>query len=78
MVKVLESVMNDHALPRALKITIDDSMAFLRGEQSVQEKVSYLISLLDEASTNPNLPPFTRTHLCGLVSTLESLKSVQV
>ena len=73
--RVLDSIVNDNMLPRSLKSSIENSMDFIGSSNSAEEKVSYLISLLDEASTNPNLSSFTRTHIWGIVSTLEGIKA---
>ena len=71
--KLLEQISTDRGVPRNVKLSIEQSIAILGGKSSGEEKLSYIISLLDETSNDPNIPLHTRTNIWNIVSVLESM-----
>jgi uncharacterized protein (UPF0147 family) len=74
IMEMLEDILSTRGVPRNIKASIEDSINILKGEGSREEKVANIISILDEASTDPNLSPHARTKIWNMVSTLESTK----
>lgn len=72
--ELLEDIMNDRGVPRNVKNAIDDSMNQLKEEkESDNVKISTVISVLDEASNDPNISLYARTKIWDVVSKLEEL-----
>ncbi len=71
---MLEEIMGDRGVPRNIKTSLEESVDILNGKDSVEEKVASIISILDEASGDPNLSLHARTKIWNMVSVLESLK----
>jgi uncharacterized protein (UPF0147 family) len=71
---LLEDILNDHGVPRNIKNSITESLTILNGKSSSEEKVASVVSILDEASNDPNLSMHTRTHIWNIVSVLEGLQ----
>ncbi|UCD07016.1 MAG: UPF0147 family protein [Candidatus Aenigmatarchaeota archaeon] len=72
--KLLEDIMNDRGVPRNIKSSIEESIKILNSKDPEEEKIATIISILDEASNDPNLSPHARTKIWNMVSVLESLK----
>ena len=66
---VLQQILENRGLPRSLRETIE---AQVKG--GAEGALPVLVSLLDEASSNPNLSPYARTEIWSALSALESLK----
>lgn len=71
---LLEDIFNDRGVPRNIKSSIEESMDILKKSDPEDEKVATIISILDEASNDPNLSSHARTKIWNMVSVLESLK----
>jgi hypothetical protein len=72
--ELLEDVLKDRGVPRNVKGTIEDSIRTIKGEkESDSIKISTMISMLDEASNDPNLSLYARTKIWDVVSKLEEL-----
>jgi uncharacterized protein (UPF0147 family) len=72
--ELLEDIMNDRGVPRNVKNAIEDSMNELKEEkESDNVKISTVISVLDEASNDPNISLYARTKIWDVVSKLEEL-----
>jgi uncharacterized protein (UPF0147 family) len=74
---LLEEILGDKGVPRNIKNSIDESLSILNGTASNEEKVASVISILDDASNDPNLSMHTRTHIWNVVSALEGLQQSQ-
>ena len=74
---LLEEILEDRGVPRNIKISIDESLSILGGKTSSEEKIASVISILDEASNDPNLSTHARTHIWNIVSVLETLHQEQ-
>jgi uncharacterized protein (UPF0147 family) len=71
---LLQEILDDRGVPRNIKASLEESISILNGEDSEEEKVATIISILDEASGDPNLSFHTRTKIWNMVSVLESIK----
>ena len=74
---LVDEILSDHGVPRRVKDTLEASMTVLNGSHQQGEKIAHLISVLDDASTNPNLSMNARTSIWTMVSTLEREMSKQ-
>lgn len=71
---LLEKILEDRGVPRNIKNSINESVTILNGTASNEEKIASTISILDDASNDPNLSMHTRTHIWNIVSVLEGLQ----
>jgi len=72
--EILSLIEQDATVPKNVRVKIRDAITILedRNGQSVEVKCDKIIQDLDELSNDPNLPPYTRTQIWNVVSTLES------
>ncbi len=72
--ELLDSILNDRGVPRNIKSSIEESMGTLNDpNESENVKLSTVISILDEASNDPNISVYARTKMWDVVSRLEEL-----
>ena len=71
---LLEDILNDRGVPRNIKTSIEESIKILNSKDPDEQKIATIISILDEASNDPNLSPHARTKIWNMVSVLESMK----
>ncbi|MBU0898725.1 MAG: UPF0147 family protein [Nanoarchaeota archaeon] len=71
---LLKEITDDKGVPRNIKEMIGESISKLGCDKSDNEKVSCAVSILDEASSDPNVSMYTRTQIWNIVSILESIK----
>lgn len=72
----ISEIMNDRSIPKNIKNKIEESLNIINKEnQSFEVKVSSIISILDEASSNPNMNFHARTKIWNILSKLEELRS---
>ena len=74
-IKMLGKITNDRGVPRNIKEMIEESVGVLRCKKPDSEKVSHVVSILDEASNDPNISVYTRTQIWNVVSLLETVKN---
>lgn len=74
IVSILKDISDDRGVPKNIKSSIDESIKIFNGKASGEEKIAYVISILDEAANDPNISPHTRTLIWNAVSHLEGLK----
>ena len=73
-IELLEEIIKDRGVPRNIKTSIEDSIKAIRTEQeSDGVKISTMISMLDDASNDPNVSLYARTKIWDVVSKLEEL-----
>ena len=73
-IELLEDIMNDRGVPRNVKSSIEESINSMKQEEESENvKISTLISVLDEASNDPNISLYARTKIWDVVSKLEEL-----
>jgi uncharacterized protein (UPF0147 family) len=75
IVSLLEEIMNDRGVPRNIKGSLEESIVILKGAGAAEEKLAHVTSILDDASTDPNVSAHTRTRIWNVVSILEELNS---
>jgi uncharacterized protein (UPF0147 family) len=73
IVTLLEEIMNDRGVPRNIKGSLEESICILKGCGPEEEKLAHVTSILDDASTDPNVSAHTRTRIWNVVSILEEL-----
>jgi len=71
---LLQEIMEDRGVPRNIKVSLEESVNILNGNGSEDEKIASIISILDDASGDPNLSFHARTKIWSMVSILESVK----
>ncbi len=73
-VSLLEEILNDRGVPRNIKNLIEETINNLKEEKETEKvKISTLVSVLDEASNDPNISLYARTKMWNIVSKLETL-----
>ena len=72
---VLKEVSEDTTTPRNIRRAAKNAMNVLE-DKSVTHGVrtANAISILDDVSQDPNMPPYTRTRIWNVVSILETVK----
>ncbi len=72
---VLNEVSNDNTTPRNIRRAAKDAMDALQAAaNSIGVRASNAISILDDISQDPNMPPYTRVKLWNVASILEAVK----
>ncbi len=69
---LLQEILNDRGVPRNIKSSIEESIGILGNKDPEDQKIATIISILDEASNDPNLSPHARTKIWNMVSVLET------
>ena len=75
--ELLTDIIEDRGVPRNIKVSIEESLQVLEGTESEAEKVASILSILDEASSDPNLSLHARTKIWNMMSFLESISSLE-
>jgi len=74
VLEVLDRIMQDDTVPRNIrKISGEIKENLLHGEGSLAIKASSAISILEELSSDPNIPMHVRTLIWNLSSQLERI-----
>lgn len=71
---MLQSILDDRGVPRNIKESLQDSMILLERDCSDNEKISQIISILDEAANDPNMSMAARTLIWNAVSAIEGME----
>ena len=72
---VLNEVSNDNTTPRNIRRAAKDAMDALQAQSyTIGVRSANAISILDEISQDPNMPPYTRVKLWNVASILEAVK----
>jgi len=72
---VLNEVAQDNTTPRNIRRAAKEAADALQvAEHSLGVRASNAISILDEISQDPNMPPYTRVKLWNVVSIIEAIK----
>ena len=72
--ELIREIMENRGVPRNIKLSLEDSINTINNLESEDEKISCIISVLDDASNDPNLTSFARTQIWNMVSVLEEMK----
>lgn len=73
VIEILEDLENDAAVPRNVKEKIKNTIESLREKTDLKMGVNKALHELDEIADDPNLQPYTRTQIWGIVSLLEKV-----
>jgi len=71
---VLKEIAEDTTTPRNIRRAAKNAMEALGTPDSHAVRSANAISILDEVSQDPNMPPYTRTRIWNVVSILETIK----
>ena len=72
--ELLEDIMNDRGVPRNVKFSLEEFINSMKSDkESDSVKISTVISILDDASNDPNISLYARTKIWDVVSKLEEL-----
>ncbi len=70
----IDMLLNDNSVPRNVKSALEEAKKALEGEENYAVRASTATYKIDEVSNDINLPPYARTVIWNLLSTLESIK----
>ncbi len=72
--EILTRIAEDDSVPRNIRRAADDARSKLQNrEESEAIRASYVISILDDISNDPNMPLHTRTLIWNVASQLEKV-----
>ena len=71
---MLNGIILDKGIPRNIKPTLEKSLIVLKERCSIEEKISSIISLLDDVSNDPNMSAYARTQIWSVMTALEGLQ----
>jgi uncharacterized protein (UPF0147 family) len=73
--RMLSEVSDGSTTPRNIRRAAKDAIeAIQKGGQSLAVRAANAISILDDISQDPNMPPYTRMKLWNAVSLIEAIK----
>ena len=75
VIEVLTVIEQDNSVPKNVRTKIKGAINSLQENngKSHELKIDQILQQLDDLSEDPNLPPYTRTQIWNVVSTLESV-----
>jgi uncharacterized protein (UPF0147 family) len=73
IIKTIHEVSTERGIPNNVREMLNESADILKNDKTEQERISSVVSILDDASNDPNVPPHIRTRIWNLVSSLESM-----
>jgi hypothetical protein len=72
---ILKDISEDTTTPRNIRRAAKEAMDVLQNQaKTYAVRSADAISILDEISQDPNMPPYTRTKIWNVVSILETIK----
>ena len=71
IIALVKGIISDSGVPRRVKEELEESLLSLNASMDESARLSSILSILDEASSNPNLSMGARTHIWNIVSALE-------
>ncbi len=72
--EILTRIADDDSVPRNIRRAADDARSKLQNQEEPEAvRASYVISILDEISNDPNMPLHTRTLIWNVASQLEKV-----
>jgi uncharacterized protein len=72
--EIVDGLMEDRSLPKNIKTSLKESLSLLNLQCSPEERISCIISALDEAGADQNVSMHARTIIWSAISTLEGIK----
>jgi uncharacterized protein (UPF0147 family) len=74
-VVLLQQISDDTTIPRNIRKTTQEAFKVLQAKNLTPGvRAANAISVIDQISQDPNMPPHTRVQLWQVVSTLETVK----
>ncbi|MCL5788607.1 MAG: UPF0147 family protein [Candidatus Marsarchaeota archaeon] len=74
-VVILQQISDDNTIPRNIRKTAQEASRVLQAKNlTAGVKAANAISVIDQISQDPNMPPHTRVQLWQVASTLETIK----
>ncbi len=74
IVDMLENIINDRTIPRNVRNEIDKAINSLKDEKFEKiVRVNTATMMLDEISTDTNIPMYARTQIWNILSLLEQI-----
>ena len=65
---MLENILSDPRVPRNIKRAVQEALNYLADENmEIEIRASSAISVLDEISTDVNMPLYTRTQIWNII-----------
>lgn len=71
---IISGIMEDRSVPRNIKCCLKESLDMLNMKCTPEERISSILSALDEASSDPNVSMHARTIIWNAISVLEGIK----
>lgn len=72
---LLQQISDDTTIPRNIRRTAQEALKTLQAKNLTPGvRAANAISIIDQISQDPNMPPHTRVQLWQIVSTLETVK----
>lgn len=72
---ILSLISGDNTTPKNIRRAAKEALSVLTTpEFSIAVRAANAISILDDISQDPNMPPYTRTRIWNVVSVLEVIK----
>jgi len=72
---ILTTISEDNTTPRNIRRAAKEALNMLSDEKLSQGvRAVNAISIMDDISLDPNMPPYTRTRIWNIVSLLEVIK----
>lgn len=72
IIELLESILNDRVVPRNIRAKVEEALSKVK--QNTVTTLSEAIYLLDDISTDINMPDHTRTDIWQSISMIEAAK----
>jgi len=76
ILSTLQEIHDDDSIPRNVRTKIKNAAAFLEDNHETTSglQIDKIIQELDDLGNDPNVPPYTRTQILGVISNLESTR----
>jgi len=73
-IQMLQHIMEDNTIPRNIRRVADETRGVLMDDsKTIGLRAATAISMIDEVSSDPNMPVHARTRIWELASQLESV-----
>ncbi len=73
LVLAAEELSSERGVPNNVRTMLQEAVVTLGHSGPKEEKLSSVISILDEATNDPNVSPYVRTRIWNLVSSVEEM-----
>lgn len=72
--ELLDEIAQDRTVPKNVRTAMEQAKDSLNnGKQDMAVRINGAVSVLDEISSDPNIPVYSRTQIWNIVSMLEVL-----